>query len=555
VDSFLYLMPAKPIEIRSSTIYTYWDFNGGLTCPLCFMPLQHEFNNGGRKIIMLKGPLWVITNYYSCSNPACELHQAFSAVYPSMLDRKKFPLDVWAKVVQHHFKHHLNYSTIADLMWDDWDVSISPGAVRSICEFFEMAGTQHANETVLKEVRANGKIVVSLDGAQPIKGEPSLWIFSDLLTGNVLLARELDTAPAAVLREIFREIEALYGVPIVAVVSDKQKNIVNAVKLFNPDLPHAYCHYHFLNHVVEPIASKDSHLQTELQKEVRKLSIVVNAKNSDSNNFYALFSPMVEELKCAISARGDRFKSFPGIETFANLEHVLAQLQPYLAWSLPQKVVRSLSALIESLTRTLTTHRELYQEIRDLIPDFERVREILSHREKDSASVKREVEKWVLTLQDRLKARNFEWRPEHVKWQQSSFKTSREEVWQEWIRLEQSYHEGLFVAYDNREVDFTNNAKEQLFHRCKHHFKSLLGRANVAQAFQEHGSVYAQLMNLDYSKERVSSVLLACETPLIESERKEFHAQYATVARTWRIREQDTGNLKLFERALTNYTR
>jgi len=547
-------MPAKPIEIVSPTIYTYWDFNGGLTCPVCFMPLRHEFNNGGRKIITLKGPLWVITNYYSCSNPSCELHKAFSAVYPSMMDRKKFALDVWAKVVQHHFKHHLNYSTIAELMWDDWDVSISNGAIRSICEFFEMAGKQYANEKVLAEIRANGKIVLSLDGAQPIKGEPSLWIFTDLLTGNVLLARELDAAPASVLLGIFREIEALYGVPIVAFVSDKQKNIVNAVKSFNPNLPHAFCHYHFLHHVVEPIASKDSHLQVALQKEVRKFSIVQNAKNSDLNELYALFLPIVEELKCAISARGDRFKLFPGVEIFANLEHVLSQLQPYVSWVLPQKVIRSLKTLVDSLTRIITAHRELYQEIQDLIPDFEKIREILNRRENKSASVKREVENWIRTLQERLKARNSEWRAEELKWRPSSFKTTREEVWQEWIRLEKSYSEGLYLAYDNCELDFTNNAKEQLFHRCKHHFKSLLGRVNVAQAFQEHGGLYAHLMNLDYSKERVTSVLLACETPLIESKRKAFHAQYATVARTWRIREQDTGNVKQFERALTDYT-
>jgi hypothetical protein len=370
----------------------------------------------------------------------------------------------------------------------------------------------------------------------------------------VLLARELETAPATVLHEIFKELEGLYGVPIVAVVSDKQKNIVNAVKSFKPDLPHAYCHYHFLDHVVEPIASKDSHLQTGLQKVVRKLSIVANAKNADSNDLYALFSPLSEELRCAISARGDRFNTFPGIEIFANLEHVVAKLQPYLAWCLPQKVVRSLSAVIDSLLKTLTAHRELYQEIQDLIPDFECVREILSHREQNSSKVKREVNAWIRVLQTRLKARKLEWHPEHIKWKQPSYITSCEEVWQEWIRLEWSYREGLFVAYDNREVDFTNNAKEQLFHQCKHHFKSLFGRANVAQAFQEHGSVYAHLMNFDYSKEHVSNVLLACETPLAESERKEFHAQYATVARTWRIREQDTGNLKIFESALMNYT-
>ena len=50
-------MPAKPSEIKKATIHTYWDSKKGLICPLCSSQLQHEFNNGGKKIITLKGSL------------------------------------------------------------------------------------------------------------------------------------------------------------------------------------------------------------------------------------------------------------------------------------------------------------------------------------------------------------------------------------------------------------------------------------------------------------------------------------------------------------------
>ncbi len=145
-------MPKKPSENLAPTIYIYWTSNEGLMCPLCSSKLQHEFNNGGRKVITLKGPLWVITNYYSCTNPACDLSGAFPAAYHSAMKRKRFSLDIWAKVIQHHFKHHFNYSVTVELMWDDWDVSISRGAVRSICEFFEMAGKQYINKKSLKKL-------------------------------------------------------------------------------------------------------------------------------------------------------------------------------------------------------------------------------------------------------------------------------------------------------------------------------------------------------------------------------------------------------------------
>jgi len=97
------------------------------------------------------------------------------------------------------------------------------------------------------------------------------------------------------------------------------------------------------------------------------------------------------------------------------------------------------------------------------------------------------------------------------------------------------------------ELEFTNNAMEQLFHRSKHHFKALLGRDNVSRAFLNHGALHVQLLDVDFSKESVSDVLLACETPLIEANKREFNAQYATIKRTWRIRDVNTGNIAWFE--------
>ena len=92
-------MSSKPSDIKTPTIYTYWDSKEGLICPLCSSKLQHEFNDGGKRVMTLKGPLWVITNYYSCTNSDCEIHDAFPAAYHSSLLRKRFSLDLWAKVI------------------------------------------------------------------------------------------------------------------------------------------------------------------------------------------------------------------------------------------------------------------------------------------------------------------------------------------------------------------------------------------------------------------------------------------------------------------------
>jgi len=210
-----------------------------------------------------------------------------------------------------------------------------------------------------------------------------------------------------------------------------------------------------------------------------------------------------------------------------------------------------LNALLGALKDLLKENRHLREEITSLIPDFQQIRKILAKRENKASQIEKEVKKWVFKLQNRLKRRKLEFSPQNIKWRQHSFKLSCEEIWQQWIRLVDSYSEGLYQAYDVEVLDFTNNAKEQLFHRSKHHFKALLGRENVAKAFLNHGGLHVQLLDIDFTKKNVTRVLLACETPLIEAQRKEFNAQYATVRRTWRIREKDTGNFARFKDNLT----
>ncbi len=83
----------------------------------------------------------------------------------------------------------MNYRQVAELIWDDWEISISEGTVRNICQYFEMAGLQHINKEARKEIAESGRIFLSLDGAQPIEGEPALWIFLIvLLTMYCLIA-------------------------------------------------------------------------------------------------------------------------------------------------------------------------------------------------------------------------------------------------------------------------------------------------------------------------------------------------------------------------------
>ena len=298
-------MGKKPPNLDITCVHTYWTSAHGLNCLLCNQQLEFAFNDGGRMVETLKGKLWVVTNYYRCRNEKCDLHTAFPVVHTSVIKNKKFGKDIWERVIRYHFKYHLDFSQIQGLLWDDADVGISKTTIRNICAHFEDIGTAHLDELVLQEIKANGYMLISLDGAQPKKGEPALWIFTDRITKHTLYAVLLDIASAPILEQILKDLELKFGVPIKAVISDKQKNIVNAVKQFNAEIPHAFCQYHFLNHVMEPIQAKNSHLATQLKKRVRNFSIIVNRyksqldpKNSEYNSLYSIFSPLAEHASC-----------------------------------------------------------------------------------------------------------------------------------------------------------------------------------------------------------------------------------------------------------------
>jgi hypothetical protein len=546
-------MAAKPQDIDNPTQHLRWDRSKPFKCPSCGGDIMHLYNDGGRRVETMKGSFWVVTNFYRCLDPKCPLNERFSPVQESVLKRKKHNVDVWAKVIQHHFKHKMDYTTISEVMWDDWEISISAGTVQSICESFELAAiptvTKEAKETMKKQ----GYIKLSLDGAQPEKGRPGFWMFSDIVSNSQLHAEFLKPANKEKLAGIYKLIEKEYGVPIKGFISDKQDNIVKSVRLFNPTIPHAYCQYHFLGHVAEPIAAKDSYLLKNLRSAVREFSLVKNHVATDIEPVEAcckvndIFAPVVEELLCAIATKGNYFKTFPGMETFANLEHVLNKLKPFSTRVVDKKVNRSLDTLVSSIGDLLDEYKGLYEEIVVMLMDFNQLRATLFHRKWNGKRVKKSVDKWVYKLQCRLRRRDLEYRPGAIKWAGSTMDTKITEAWQQWIRLVGSYEDGLYVSYDDVDLTATNNKKESEIHQIKYQFKKWLGRNKISGIFEKHATNYIKLMNFDMSKENILDVLLAMEIPLINDQRKEMRAIYATTRRFWRVREHDTGNFSKFK--------
>ncbi len=57
---------------------------------------------------------------------------------------------------------------------------------------------------------------------------------------------------------------------MLAVISDKETSLPEAVSATWPGVPHQYCQAHYLKNVADPLYTQDRHLKTQMAKEIRR---------------------------------------------------------------------------------------------------------------------------------------------------------------------------------------------------------------------------------------------------------------------------------------------
>jgi hypothetical protein len=122
----------------------------------------------------------------------------------------------------------------------------------------------------LRRVTATaGRVILAIDGLQPDVGHEVLWVFRDVLSGEVLLAKSLLSSCQDDLAELITEVDKALSVPIAGVVSDGQTSIKKAVAKALPGVPHQLCQFHYLREAALPIYEADRHAKVQLKKKVR----------------------------------------------------------------------------------------------------------------------------------------------------------------------------------------------------------------------------------------------------------------------------------------------
>lgn len=121
------------------------------------------------------------------------------------------------------------------------------------------------DEALRARLRAQGGILLMCDGVQFDERSPVLYLVWDALSGEPLFGERKAYRSEADLIPLLERVRAM-DVPVIAVVTDKEKGLVPAVKHVFPDTRYQYCQTHFLKNCAKPLADDLVALQASVRR-------------------------------------------------------------------------------------------------------------------------------------------------------------------------------------------------------------------------------------------------------------------------------------------------
>src|SRR5213078_2310953 len=219
-----------------------------------------------RTVITLEGVIKLNHAGYRCPDPQCVGHQrTYRSVQADALALPHFTygLDIVLLVGRLRLRQHQTVDEIHQEVLKQLEPRGVKIARREILYLFEaycmlLRASSEAKDDVewLAQVQKNGGIIVSVDGIQPEKGNETIYLVRDALTGRVLAAENVTASETAVLKAMLAPIQTL-DVPILGTISDAQESLLQALEHLWPDVPHRVCQFHALQDASRPAYEVD----------------------------------------------------------------------------------------------------------------------------------------------------------------------------------------------------------------------------------------------------------------------------------------------------------
>jgi hypothetical protein len=231
-----------------------------------------------RTVITLKEVVKLVHAGYRCPDPQCAGHQrTYRSVRADALALPWFTygVDIVLLVGRLRLREHQTVDEIHQELLKRLKPLGVKIARREVLYLFEayctlLRASSEAKDDVewLGQVEKNGGIIVSVDGIQPEKGNETVYVVRDALTGRVLSAENVTSSETAVMKALLAPVVAL-GVKVLGTISDAQESELLAVQQLWPDAPHQVCQFHVLRDASKSAFEADKQVKTAMRKRLQ----------------------------------------------------------------------------------------------------------------------------------------------------------------------------------------------------------------------------------------------------------------------------------------------
>jgi len=124
----------------------------------------------------------------------------------------------------------------------------------------------------LAQVKKNGGIIVSVDGIQPEKGNETVYVVRDALTGRVLAAEQVTSSETEGMKALLAPVVALgveRKVKVLGTITDAEVCELKALEALWPEAPHQVCQFHALRDASKSAYERDKQVKTAMRKQLQ----------------------------------------------------------------------------------------------------------------------------------------------------------------------------------------------------------------------------------------------------------------------------------------------
>ena len=301
-----------------------------------------------RTVITLEGVIKLIHAGYRCPDPQCPGHQrtyrspeADALALPCFT----FGLDIVLLVGRLRLREHQTVDEVHQELLkrlEPLGVTISRREIlylfEAYCTLMRASSEAKDDQQWLAQVEKHGGIIVSVDGIQPEKGNETVYLVRDALTGRVLSAENVTSSETAVMKALLAPVVALgveRKVKVLGTITDAQESELKAVEELWPEVPHQVCQFHALRDAAQPAFEADKKVKTAMRKALqpkvralrKQLKRDILQASADEAKQLAVLDEYATGVLCALNRDGIAPLDFAAVHTAEDLDEVEASLQ------------------------------------------------------------------------------------------------------------------------------------------------------------------------------------------------------------------------------------